>query len=64
MNKWDEDRMKFIVERRFEIERDEFTFDNAVQKIIEIDEIYDPNFLYIDAGSGEKTQSYDRLKAS
>lgn len=53
ITKWNEEHMKFMVERRFEIERGEFTFDNAVNKLIEIDEIYNPNFFYIDAGYGE-----------
>lgn len=44
---------KFRVAKRYEIPRGEFTFDNAVNKLIEIDEIWDPNFFYIDAGYGE-----------
>ena len=48
-----EEYQKFMVLRRIEIPRGDFTFDNAVNKLIEIDEIYDPDYFYIDAGSGE-----------
>lgn len=48
-----EEYKKFMVLRRIEIPRGDFTFDNAVNKLIEIDEIYNPDYFYIDAGSGE-----------
>ena len=38
---------------RVEISRGEFTFDFAVKKIIELNDIYDPKFIYVDAGAGE-----------
>jgi len=38
---------------RYEIPRGDFTFDNAVRKLIEINEIWNPKFYYIDAGYGE-----------
>lgn len=41
------------IDTRVEIPRSEFTFDHAVQKIIELNEIYDPKFIYVDAGNGE-----------
>lgn len=44
---------KFQVIKRFEIPRSEFTYDNAVKKIIEINEIYNPKFIYVDAGHGD-----------
>ncbi|MBA4293908.1 hypothetical protein C0431_13175 [bacterium] len=44
---------KFRVEGRWEIPRSEFTFDNAVKKIIELNDIFDYDAIYVDAGSGE-----------
>jgi replicative DNA helicase len=44
---------KFQVINRVEIPRGEFTFDHAVKKIIELNDTYNPRFLYIDAGYGE-----------
>lgn len=44
---------KFQVINRIEISRGDFTFDNAVKTIIELNDIYDPKFIYVDAGMGE-----------
>lgn len=44
---------KFQIINRIEIPKGEFTFDNAVKKIIEVNEIYKPNMIYIDRGFGE-----------
>ena len=44
---------KFQVVNRIEIARGDFTYDNAVKKIIELNDIYDPQFIYIDRGHGE-----------
>lgn len=44
---------KFQVVNRIEIPRGDFTYDNAVNKIIELNDIYNPKFLYIDRGHGE-----------
>ena len=44
---------RFRVLNRVEIERSEFTFDNAVKKIIKLNKQYNPNFIYVDKGSGE-----------
>ena len=44
---------KFQVINRFEIAKGEFTLTNAVHKIIEINEFYNPDFIYIDRGYGE-----------
>lgn len=53
---------KIKVAKRYEIPRGEFTFDNAVKKLIEIDEIWNPNFFYIDAGYGENTPFTDESR--
>lgn len=44
---------KFQVVNRVEIPRGDFTYDNAVKKIIDLNYIYDPKFIYVDAGHGE-----------
>lgn len=44
---------RFQVINRIEIPKGEYTYDNAVKKIIELDSIYDPAFIYADRGSGE-----------
>lgn len=38
---------------RIEIPKSEFTYDNAVKKIVELDTIYNPFAIYVDRGSGE-----------
>jgi hypothetical protein len=53
VTEFDELWKKFRVAYRAEITRGEFTLDNAVKKIIELNEIYDPKFIYIDRGFGE-----------
>lgn len=44
---------KFRVIQRYEVPKAEYTFDAAVQKIIEFNEIYQPSYIYVDRGSGE-----------
>jgi intein/homing endonuclease len=44
---------KFKVITRVEIPRTEFTLDAAVIKIIEMNQTYDPQFIYVDRGYGE-----------
>lgn len=44
---------KFKILNREEIPKSDFTFDNGVKKIIELNDIYDLDYIYIDAGSGE-----------
>lgn len=44
---------KFQVIKRVEVPRGEYSYDNAVKKIIELNEIYNPSYIYCDAGSGE-----------
>lgn len=53
VTEFDEVFKKFKVVKRYEIPRGEFTFDNAVKKIIELNEIWNPKFIYVDAGHGE-----------
>lgn len=44
---------KFKVIKRIEVPRSDYTYDNAVKKIVEVNEIYNPAYIYCDAGSGE-----------
>jgi hypothetical protein len=53
VTEFDELKKKFRVAFRAEIPKGEFTFDNAVNKIIELNDIWNPKFIYVDAGSGE-----------
>lgn len=53
VTEYDQLLKKFRVAYRAEITRGEFTLDNAVKKIIELNEIWDPKFIYIDRGFGE-----------
>lgn len=46
-------RNKFKVIKRVEVPRGEYSFDNAVNLIIELNEIYQPSWIYADRGSGE-----------
>ena len=44
---------KFRIVNRTEIPKSEYTYDNAVNKIVELNEIYNPSWIYVDAGAGE-----------
>ncbi|MGL4820585.1 MAG: hypothetical protein ACRC5C_11490 [Bacilli bacterium] len=44
---------RFKVINRIEIPKGEFTYDNAVRKLQELDEIYKPFAIYCDRGAGE-----------
>jgi replicative DNA helicase len=43
----------FQIINRIEIPKSQFTLDNGVRKIIELNETYDPDFIYVDRGYGE-----------
>ena len=44
---------KFWVMNRVEVTRGEYSLTNAVNKVIEINEIYDPRWIFVDRGFGE-----------
>lgn len=46
-------RQKFRVLRRVEVPRGEYSYDNAVNLVVELNEIYNPSWIYCDRGSGE-----------
>ena len=44
---------KFKVIKRIEVPRGEYTLDNAVNTIIEVNHIYRPSWIYVDRGYGD-----------
>ena len=44
---------KFKVLKRYEMPKTEYSYDNAVNKIIELNAIYNPSWIYCDKGAGE-----------
>lgn len=44
---------RFMVINRIEVPRSEYQYDAAVNKIIEVNSIYNPAWIYVDAGAGE-----------
>lgn len=46
-------KQKFKVIKRVEVARGDYSYDNAVNTIVELNDIYNPAFIYCDAGSGE-----------
>lgn len=44
---------KFKVIKRIEVVRGDYSYDNAVNTIVELNDIYKPAFIYCDAGAGE-----------
>lgn len=44
---------KFKVIKRVEVPRGEYSYDNAVNLIISLNELYKPSWIYCDAGAGE-----------
>ena len=44
---------QFMVLKRFEMPRAEYSYDNAVNTVIELNKIYNPAWIYADRGSGE-----------
>jgi replicative DNA helicase len=48
-----EGKGRFRVINRIEIPKGDFTYDKAVEKVVELDAIYNPRFIYPDRGAGE-----------
>ena len=44
---------KFKVIKRIEVPKSEYSYDNAVNLIIELNEQYNPAWIYVDRGSGD-----------
>ena len=50
---YDTDFEKFRVIKRVEVPKTEYSYDNAVNLIVELNDIYNPSWIYADRGSGE-----------
>lgn len=46
------DLQQFMVMQRIEIPKGEYTLDNAVNSIIEMNDIYNPSWIFCDRGYG------------
>lgn len=46
-------RQKFKVIKRIEVPRGEYSYDNAVNMVVDLNEQYNPSWIYVDKGSGE-----------
>lgn len=46
-------REKFKVIKRIEVPRSEYSYDTAVNLIVELNDQYNPSWIYCDAGAGE-----------
>lgn len=44
---------KFRVIKRIEVPKSEYSYDAAVNMIVELNNIYNPSFIYVDRGAGE-----------
>lgn len=44
---------KFRVTRRIEVPKSEYSYDNAVKMIIDLNTIYNPAWIYVDRGAGK-----------
>lgn len=49
---------KFKVLKRYEMPKTEYSYDNAVNKIIELNAIYNPSWIYCDKGAGNIQSKY------
>lgn len=50
---YDGDFDAFRVIKRIEVPKSEYSYDYAVNLIIELNAIYNPSWIYVDRGSGE-----------
>lgn len=54
---YDKDFEKFRVVRRIEVPKSEYSYDTAVNMIVELNKIYNPSWIYVDRGSGENLKN-------
>ena len=52
---------QFIVLKRYEMPRAEYSYDAAVEAIIEMNKIYNPAWIYCDRGSGNVPTFYSNM---
>lgn len=58
---YDREFERFRVLKRVNFPKAEYTYDKAVQLIIQLNEIYTPSWIYADTGAGEFSPSYEEL---
>ncbi len=51
---YDVNREKFKVIKRIEVPKAEYSYDAAVNLVVELNEIYNPSWIYCDRGAGEE----------
>ena len=51
---------QFVVLKRYEMPRAEYSYDNAVNTVIELNKIYNPAWIYADRGSGNVPTFYSK----
>lgn len=54
---FDMEYQRFRVMNRIEIPKSEYTYDNAINMIVQLNAIYNPSWIYIDRGSGKQKLS-------
>jgi replicative DNA helicase len=51
---------KFRVIKRIEVPKSEYSYDNAVNLIVELNDVYNPSWIYVDRGSGKYNLPFNR----
>ena len=49
---FDQDFNKFRVTKRIEVPKSEYSYDTAVNMIVDLNKIYNPSWIYVDRGAG------------
>ena len=52
---------QFMILKRFEMPRAEYSYDNAVNTVIALNDIYKPAWIYADRGSGKIPTFYSNM---
>ena len=50
---FDQDFNKFRVTKRIEVPKSEYSYDTAVNMIVDLNKIYNPSWIYVDRGAGK-----------
>lgn len=59
---YDVEKNKFRVTRRIEVPKSEYSYDNAVNLIVDLNRIYNPSWIYVDRGAGKQKNCRLRTK--
>ena len=49
---------RFRVMNRIEIPKSEYTYDNAINMIVQLNAVYNPSWIYVDRGAGKQRFKY------